>query len=268
MRTTDAQPRPKKVKLGSAGFKSEAELCDAFAARARATGWEVYPEVSGWDLLLVWTGDAPIPSPACAYDHMSVSFYSKVYAITQDWDGTLKPGDQLGLQAKLHPNLQVLSQGISDLEAKWKGPDFRGVLVPHTNPEFNLIASQLGLRVYVENTERDVILPPLVRWRTGGKVWVPPVVPTWSGGLPGPRTLSKWRVGALRLCARLRAGSELSKDDFKAAGIEHRTWVSRGWVTGSRVGKDYRYRLGRNTDLPDAGYEAERDLLAKSSSSV
>lgn len=259
--------QPTHVKNARVNFGSETALCDAFAARARATGWAVYPETGGWDLLLVWTGEAPVPSPACekADAFLSVSFFSKIREIVEEYDGKLEAGMQLGIQAKLRANVDVLHQAVNGAEAHWAGPDFRGVLVPNTSEAFNAIASHLGLHVYVEDDREKMVYTPDVKWRAKARVWVPPVVPSWSGGGKSPRTLSAWRVGALKICGLLRLRGWVTKAEFKEAGIEHRSWVSREWIKGERVAGGYRYRIGAKA-LPDAGYEAERDALTRSDS--
>lgn len=271
MRIT-SQPRPRRgsPKL----FKTEAEMCDNFAKRARAQGYEVYPETGGWDLLLVWTGDAPSPvgaeivrdeyayTPTTAYH--TGRWASVAAELIKEWDRVFEKGMQIGIQAKLRPNVDVLSQCI-DLRMRTtsSGPDHRAVLVPYTNEAFNKLAEALGLKVFVEDTRNDAIYPSRIVWDMGDRVALPPIVPSWSGGRPSPRNLSVWRIGALKICARLRNGEELTKTDFAAVGVDHRSWVARGWIIGKRKpGNVYGYKLHNATYLPDIGYEAERDALA------
>lgn len=273
MKKADHQPKPKRAKKSV--FKTEADMCDSFRARARATGYEVYPEVGGWDLLLVWTGEAPAPTDACervdtAHEYGIGTIYhaghwrESMHEIIKDWDQHFEPGMQIGIQAKLRPNIEVLSQTIDfHLRRTHQGPDFRAVLVPYTSDEFNRIATALGIRVYVEDETRKVITPPLVQWDLSARVPLPPIVPSWSGGGPSPRTLSAWRVGALKICAMLRAGKAVTKEDFQRVGIEIRTWVSRGWIASKRIAhRQYTYYAVDPANLPDIGYEAERDAIA------
>lgn len=88
-------------------FESEADLCTVFAARARSEGFVVHAETSGWDLLLV-RGDV-----------------------------------QVGVQAKLDPNLSVVSQALPADPTRAEvsiGPTHRAVLLP--GPAFNATAAE------------------------------------------------------------------------------------------------------------------------------
>jgi hypothetical protein len=85
-----------------ARFATEAELCTAFADECEACGWTIYPETADWDLLLV------------------------------------RRGIQVGVQAKLVANLEVLLQASPKLppyhpsKSMWqdrRGPQYRLVLV-------------------------------------------------------------------------------------------------------------------------------------------
>lgn len=273
MKNKDRQPRPAREKKSL--FKTEADMCDSFRTRARATGYEVYPEQGGWDLLLVWTGDAPPPTDVCArvdtnnyygidtVQHTGL-WRSKMHELINDWEEHYEPGMQIGIQAKLRPNIEVLSQVIDlDLRKTSVGPDFRAVLVPYTSDEFNRLAEALGVRVYVEDAAQEIITPPRVRWELASRIELPPIVPAWSGGKPSPRVLSAWRVGALKICALLRSGKSVTKDDFRKVGIEIRTWVSRGWIVSKRIAhRQYVYTVGDLSQFPDIGYEAERDAIA------
>lgn len=79
-------------------FPSEAELCRVFLARGVDAAWTAYPETGGWDLLLSRKAD----------------------------------GFQIGIQAKLQLNFDVIDQCLTDrYNACAPGPDCRAVLVPY-----------------------------------------------------------------------------------------------------------------------------------------
>lgn len=217
-------------------MKRETELCDAFAARARESGWVVYPETGGWDLLLVHA------------------------------DAT-----QVGVQAKLRPTFDVVSQalpaGMPGDTYALPGPDFRAVLVPTASHAFVQVCSALRIFVYTPQVEtwcRAVNSPPdFMRHATTKRHALPPIVPSWSGGAPSPKTLSRWRIGSLRLCALLRSRGYITWADFKAQKVDRSRWVAAGWVRGEGDRGSLRYVPGHNAaGLPDVGYEAERDALA------
>ena len=214
-------------------MKRETVLCDEFAARARASGWIVYPETGGWDLLLVHA------------------------------DAT-----QVGVQAKLRPSFDVVAQAMERtfFAPDTHGPDFRAVLVPTATASFRAVCDELRLHVYTASHEwaRHVAVP-LDRLRRAVKQRhaLPPIVPSWSGGAPSPKTLSRWRIGSLRLCALLRSRGYITGADFKAHQIDRSRWVAAGWVHSEGDRGSLRYVPGRNAcGLPDVGYEAERDALA------
>lgn len=243
--------------------RTEAEICDIFRTAAEGDGWVVYPEIGQWDLLLVWSGDHP------------------------QWRGTPKidPGTQIGIEAKLRANVDALAQCIE--RPKTTGPDYRAVLAPRVGASFRTVAKALSVATYsiAGNTPKPdgdldsdlvymsrggirqpIMAPPMdLQWHPKRRHKLPPIVPTFSGGEASPRSLTRWRISALRIMARLRAGEEMSAADFRAAGTDHRIWVQYGWVLRSRIGKDrrffYRLNLDSSAALPDVGYESERDAL-------
>lgn len=249
-------------------FATEEAMCVRFTERARATGWEVYPECCGWDLLLVWTGDAPeiTNGPAASHDPLKHSgkFSELHQKLTKNFVGTLEPGMQVGIQAKLMPNVKVLAQCIDHYaRVSAPGPDFRAVLVPYTTDEFNHLTQALGLRVYVEDVNAYPITAPRVRWEHASRLTLPPVVPTWNGGGRSPRNLSAWRVSALRLCYQLRIRGKLTKTAFLAENVDVRAWVQNGGLRATKINKIWYYSILDATKLPDVGYEAERDAIGR-----
>lgn len=242
--------------MGEPVKMTEAVLCAEFTARARVSGWEVYAETGGWDLLLVWLGTAACDS-------------------LDDSPPDLSPGDQWGIQAKLRASYAVLEQALPPYRATRQAPNFRGVLIPAVPSGFMRVCD--ALRLTVATPHAGPVMAPLWRWPSADRHTLPPIVPTFAGGHPSPSKLSPWRVGALRLMSRLRAGETVMRSDFRRAGIDHRRFETCRWVMrhGPLVkvpgGSDAGYvlhpdpsdggRLGIHP-LPDVGYEAERDALA------
>ena len=165
-----------------AHFKAEADLCDAFVAKARAEGLVVHAETSGWDLLVV----DPIG------------------------------GMQVGVQAKLRANCDVLAQAIGYPEAR-VGPDLHAVLVVDAVPAFRQVAARLRVTVF-DHVDLDPLLAdPLITlakrlegaplWSHEEREWVPPIeIECVTGGLSGPRQLTPWKIAALELCRVLAGG--------------------------------------------------------------
>lgn len=246
--------------------RTEAELCDLFAEAARADGWDVYPEVRGWDLLLVWRG-AGRSMPA-----KSSRFHEDLYA-------AVPAGWQFGIDAKMRANVEVLDQAASRMGAK-RRPDAGAVLVPTHSGSFESLARRLGLAVfdlrncadrkdrYGWERERRPISPISIRaippeTRTG-PVPLPPVPLVGSGGHASPRSLTPWRVAALRLCILLEQQGHLTGADFKAHGVDRRTWLEQRWLVAEGSGRPARYLPGPRLQEsgPAVGYEAEQAAIA------
>jgi hypothetical protein len=190
-------------------FKTEADLCDAFIAEVkRRPGWTAYPETEGWDILL---------------SHA---------------DGT-----QVGIQAKLRLNFEVVAQCLE--EGRWPqeiGPDFRAVLVPAINAGFD-VCHAVGITViypiqrFATVGERIEFQPDLdrntwERWHymnPGKRHELPAYVPDVRAGVPGPAQLTKWKISALEVCAVLELRGYVTREDFRHASIDHRRWVE-GWL--------------------------------------
>lgn len=198
--------------MKTATFATEADLCAAFIADAKGQGWTAYAETEGWDILL-----------AAA-------------------DGT-----QIGVQAKLRLNVKVLAQAIDDGWAMWRdeGPDFRAVLVPESGCD--TICGALGLMLIHAMGSGGNFHPSIAqRGGYGGYRWhfwnplrrhkLPDFVPDVAAGASGPTQLTKWKVAALRILARLEIRGHVTRLDFKELGIDIRRWVGpQGWLMPGAV---------------------------------
>jgi len=193
-------------------------MCTAFCAWAKPQGWTPYAETAGWDVLLV----AP--------------------------DGT-----QIGVQAKLKFNLHVLSQAVEDRHywGETQGPDFRAVLVPE-DPGYSNLCAALGLTVFTQMHIRNgwEFRPGLPGMRYVGMAeWhfcnhekryvLPKYVPDVVAGASAPVQLTRWKVGALQVCAAIEVRGYVTRDDFRRYGIDHRRWINdNAWlIQGDAPGK-------------------------------
>lgn len=99
-------------------WRTEAELCEDFTGGARALGWTVYPETAGFDLLLAGPD-----------------------------------GVQIGVEAKLRPNLAVVAQLCrhAGLRAaghrKWGAPDYLCALIGRSTADFGTVIGRLGFEL-------------------------------------------------------------------------------------------------------------------------
>jgi len=229
---------------------TEAELCDALVTAAARDGWDAFPEVSGWDLVLVWTGRVKVPALYCR-------------------DREPEAGYQLAVEAKLRPGVDAIVSAI-DRRGTRRGPDEVALLVPHAGRSFVRLCRHLDLRVLTladcGRGELRFIAPRSIPGDPAARLRLPPIALQGSGGAPSPRTLSAWRVGALRICRVLRERGWITRDDFRAHGVDRTRWVNARWIRADgTIGRLARYVPGPRfeSDGPDVGYEAERDALAE-----
>lgn len=190
-------------------FKTEEELCAAFIAWSnQQKGWTAYPETAAWDVLVVHA------------------------------DGT-----QIGVQAKLKFNMEVLCQAVEQGNG-WggQGPDFRAILVPDRLGNADL-CDALGLTLLrpdrgygsVDRVEfRPEFDPRYTRFgwhyrNPDKRCALPRFVPDVPAGVPSPSPLTKWKIAALQICAVMQLRGYVTRPDFRLAGIDHRRWVEQ-WL--------------------------------------
>ncbi len=198
-------------------FALESDMCAAFIAWAAKEHPAVrcYAEWAGWDILLVYP---------------------------EGW--------QLGIQAKLRLNAEVILQAAPDCRwgAPTTGPDFRGVLVPETNPLSGL-AHRLGLVVfesrlpaYRETAPRfspgldipsDAGRPTewdWLDWNPAKRHELPPTATDAVAGSPCPVTLTPWKLGALSVLAELAVRGTITTKRMRELGINPSRWTTCRWL--------------------------------------
>lgn len=189
-------------------YKTEAELCAAFNAWALERGWTPYAETEGWDILL---------------------------AHPEGW--------QIGVQAKMRFNLEVLAQTLPPRYGEFDtGPDFRAILLPAQAGYSENICGALGIGVLYATSLRSEKFAPDVLG--GGGCWsewhywnpvkrhrLPEFVPDVPAGAAGPVQLTRWKVAALRISAVLELRGHVTRADFRRYGIDPRRWYGPGgWL--------------------------------------
>jgi hypothetical protein len=231
--------------------ESEVEQCNRIREWAERLGFEVYPEVAGWDLVLV--GAAPVK-------------------LTRH---VVEAGAQVGIHAKMRANCDVLAQAVHEHGAH---PAYALVAVPDAGPAFTRVARKLGLGVLTTDQKpsygaRDVRVR---EWPSRGDhppLTLPPVASRCIvAGAPSPRVLSPWRVKALGFLAWARTRASFTVTDLAGHGLS-KSWVERwgeavDWTTEVRRGKTVRVRTyaltSRAERLPDWGYTDVAAELAAS----
>lgn len=244
-------------------FRSEAELCRAFARLAEGDGWDVWPEVGGWDLVLVATASTRTKtlSPHAKRAPKLVS---------------IPEGSQVGIEAKLAPSVQQVHQARQRMQLRQR-PDFGVLLVPHvplrlsrrTAPVVDLwrdLAGALGLTLHTMGADDTRSIASLVlREAAPEQLPLPPVKARLDdAGTPNPRAVTDWRVRALRLILRGEAqGGYLTRQDFVAERVAMARWVTRRWIVSDGLaGRVTRYRLDPTAPgYPLRGWESEAAAL-------
>lgn len=211
--------------------ESEVQLCEQFISVLINSSFVVYPEVGDWDIVAV------------ALD-----------------------GSQLGVQAKMKPNIKVLYQAI---RRPYNGPRYRSVLVPKASREFRHVARSLGLYVFTSRMNLTmpgytnlITLGGLKVWE-GRPLWLPPVPSTEKAGTSSPRQLTRWRVQAIKLCLRLKEQGYITSKDFKEFGISKHTWVVNKWIRpyGKKGRLKCYVQANEGKFLPIVGFETIADQI-------
>jgi hypothetical protein len=221
--------------MSNSAYATEAALCTAFTEAARRSGFVVYPEVLGWDLVLVGVG-----------------------------------GVQIGVQAKMLASWRVLWQATGPGVIY---PDHRAVLVPRMPYEFRDLAHRLGLITYEDvdiqlvthQHGRKIELPRHAGAGGAHRLPLPSVVPeSVVAGAPSPRQLTRWREAVLLISAALDAHGRVSGRQVTQAGLRVSNLTSRGWLkrTGWTRGRlsGGLYERGGNA-IPDEGWKAEKHAI-------
>lgn len=195
-------------------FATEVDLCAAFI-KAVGPEWVSYAETVGWDILLVRKAD----------------------------------GFQIGIQAKLRFGVDVINQAIEDgwtYMADGPHPDCRAVLIPDVEDRgFGKICDHLGLNVItVRSVERfgdwERFRPALPVDKYSHEKWhetatvkrhkLPEYVPDVAAGAPSPLQLTDWKIKAIKLAITLEMRKHLTRRDFAHHRVDHRRWVTQGWL--------------------------------------
>lgn len=179
-------------------YVTEADLCADFI-KWMARDWTAYPETAGWDILFV-----------------------------------NREGHQLGVQAKLRLNFEVISQAMPVSYGLDIGPDHRALLVPKSKNAGADLCTAIGLEVYY-GSDRDFCRHSpagnaLFDWNPTKRHPLPAYIPDVVAGASAPVQLTKWKIGALRILATLEIVGFVTTSDFAKAGINPSRWYSARWV--------------------------------------
>lgn len=199
-----------------AAFESEVALCTAFLGAVDKAKWTPYPETAGWDILMVRNAD----------------------------------GFQIGIQAKLRLNIDVINQAIDERghwDAGAAGPDCRALLVPASSG-FERICKYLALVIITADPQVSTrSYPPMVRpllplappayqsdewpeWAPAKRHKLPEYVPDVPAGASAPVQLTDWKIKAIKLAVMLELRGRVLRADFAYLQLDHRRWIDGRWL--------------------------------------
>lgn len=198
-------------------FPTEVSLCEAFLSTVDDRVWTPYAETAGWDILMSRKED----------------------------------GFQIGIQAKLKLNTDVINQAIEDYHGYWSytraGPDCRALLVPSSNGLAN-ICGYLSLVIITVDRKStyeakrggpfrsDPGLPHKAygdqwpEWAPAKRHPLPAYVPDVAAGASAPLQLTDWKIKAIKIAILLEVNGSVRRSDFAHLRLDHRRWIAGGWV--------------------------------------
>jgi hypothetical protein len=226
--------------------QKEGELVDLFLEHVRACGFKAFPETADFDVLLVAT-------------EVCTGF---------------KAGDQIGVEAKIRANIDVMYQA---LPRRGSGPHYYVILVPDATHQYREIATALGITVVtkeminVSRPGRSIFNRIRARRHEPTALcWVPDCeIPGMRGGIAGPKKITKWKMNAVKLCMLGVSRGYLRAQDFHEAGIRMDLFVKNEWVKqhGKEAGPNGRpvntYVLVDENNPPHLKYMDVTEALEK-----
>lgn len=210
-------------------WATEADMCDAFIASARAEGLRVYPETCGYDMVV-----------------------------------ELPDGTQVGVEAKLRANLEVLAQITERKTRPWRmKPDAHAVLVGREARFFTSVALGLGVLVlYGHDKSIGSIGLRIARWVEAAprqqpqqRLPLPAEEPQLRAGTPSPLQHTHWKALASRFSLTLRSRDTVTRADIVEAGLSPTIWLRRwlepaGTMPGPKGRARTLYRVRDGVVLP------------------
>lgn len=259
-----AAPKPFKPPVASYAAPSpEVSLCLHLVDEAQLAGWRVIPEYpnSRFDMLL----------------------------IAEEWVTTVgaEPGMQIGVQAKMHFNKELMRQLQEPLwrSRRWNNPEYLVGLVPQvpSTTAAKLKAAELeraGIGLFAayatfcgnEHPDTKVQRNLDDLSRVGRKHSFPGRVPPPRADYPfvlpgavGGQHWSHWKDKSMAFVVWATVNTDFKLADIRRFKMDNRVWISQGWIvrTGRRDGHHDIYTLNpesRNRIDHLHRYEFQRQL--------
>lgn len=225
----------------------EADLCAAFMREFNELdGWTCYPETGGFDIVVAHS------------DGRQIGVEAKLQLNAKVADQIL-PSDGWHRYRAAGPDYRlVIVRGMSEASAGIaKLLEQAGVLVwaPHVGQrrkggqgwEFEAHAD-FGIRDKVRMADTPAV--PAVHghghfgvawfdWNPAERLVLPEVPPSLPAGVPAPIQMTPWKMGAIRVLARLRAQGHITAKEILSEGISPsmwtQRWLGRGAVRGQWI---------------------------------
>lgn len=221
----------------------EVDMFTSYVSFVEGLGFHVYPESCGHDLVLV----APDPVPP--------------------YCGDLRPGDVIVVEGKLRGSVGVLAQALPPHRCgrTYVGSaDWYVVLVPSEPEGFGSVARAAGVVVqtWPHGARRQHLANFMGSLRAPGdwkRLALPSVkVAGITPGAPSPRSVTEWKVAAVKLCL-LGKERDLSSAEV---GKLRRRFVEAGWLAQAGAGKTATFRLLDAANRPDVIYPEIVEAIA------
>jgi hypothetical protein len=238
-------------------WNSEAEMFASYVAIHRDLGFAIYPECCGYDLVMV----APDPLPELPGK----------WGTTKDW-GALRPGDQIAIEGKLQGNLKLMWQSVPPLRQHEINQRVRKsaptpasahwyvALAPKFSEEFLRISVLLGVVAVMHGPEDATVgrrtyrtgwYPAHQRIDTDKPLDLPSVCVDIIPGQAAPRSVTPWKLSAVRLCLLGSDGRVLTREQV---GTLERNFIENKWLQKTGRGRSATYRLLEHDKRPDIVY--------------
>lgn len=259
-------------------FPTEAALCECFIATIRdVDGWTIYPETAGFDILAVYkTGhqlgiEAKLRLNSKVADQIIPNDYELAYKSRgPDFRAVIVPQGGGGI-ARLLNIVGVMVWAPSQCYrlrndgygAKWSFEDAIGLsrTFSAARYDFDECAAQRAA-----NDARG--------WRAGWgeelrwhdwnpeeRCELPEFVPNVPAGVPAPVRLTPWKVGALKVLAKIESVGFITAKEVRGFGVDPRRFCATdGWLESLGDGK---WGRGKIPAFDHQHPEAYSEILAK-----
>lgn len=241
-------------------FSAESQVAELVRAALETNGWVVHPESCGWDLLAVATDRVKKMWDRQPTVGDTLGVETKLDAGTATGIASLMGQALVDIRSQAQRRAGWASsrrQGVSfDYLAPEAGPNWRAIAAPRIAGPWSKLGiaawevSVFGVgsdetrrqpwrRMTVGEAAKRCHLFEALRFSPDRPAAPPELVIDVPAGVPSPQTSSKWKIAAVGMCLRLRAGENITSRDFEAAGVNIQRFREKGWIV------DRGFRSGR-----------------------